>query len=104
MAYVDQNGLILIDEVEAAEDVKKLRNALTTMEEALEIINQIANINSSFSGDTANAISESSAELMSQVSQQKAEIEEEIRIINEVIDRYQIIDANMKNQINSTLN
>lgn len=103
MAYVDQNGLILIDEIEAAEDVKKLKSALATMEEALELINQIAGINSAFSGDTANAIEISSAELMKQVNQQKAEIEEEIRIINEVVERYQLVDAKMKNQINSTL-
>jgi RecA/RadA recombinase len=104
MAYVDQNGLVLIDEIEAGEDVKKLTAALNSMDEALEIINQIANINAAFSGDTANAIEVSSTELIKQVNLQKTAIEEEIRFINEVVTKYQTIDTKMKDQINSTLN
>lgn len=103
MAYVDQNGLILIDEVEAAEDIKKLKSALASMEEALDLVNQIAGVNSAFSGDTADAIGVSCAELIKQINQQKSQIEDEINFINGVIEKYQNIDANMKNQINSAL-
>ena len=103
MAYVDQNGLVLIDEIEAADDIKKLKNALVTLEETLEIVNQIAGINSSFSGDTANAIEVSSAEFINRINQQKTQIENEIKVITDLIAKYQVIDNKMKNQINSAL-
>lgn len=102
MVCVDQNGLILIDEVEAAEDNKKLNIALTYMEEAYELVSQIAGVNSAFRGDTADAIGFSCAELLEQINQQKNKIEEEIKYVNEVVEKYKNIDANMKNQIDST--
>lgn len=103
MAYVDQNGLIMIDEVEAAEDIKKLNAAKDSLMEALEIINNIASINSTFKGDAANTIDITVTELIKKINGQKAAIEDEIRIINQVVEKYKTIDANMKNQINSTL-
>ena len=103
MAYVDENGLILIDDAEVAEDIKRLNAVLELLEEALRKINQIASINSSFKGDTAEAISSSTVEMTKKLNEQKEKIEEEISYINEVVERYKTIDANMKNQINSKL-
>lgn len=103
MAYVDENGLILIDDVEVAEDIQRLNTVLDLLDETLKKINQVASINSGFKGDTAEAIASSSAEMIKKLNEQKEQIEEEIRYINHVVERYKIIDANMKNQINSTL-
>lgn len=103
MAYVDQNGLIMIDEIEAAEDIKKLNAAKDSLEEALAVINNIAGINSTFKGEAANSIEITVTELMKKIALQKKAIEDEIRIINQVIEKYRIIDSNIKNQINSAL-
>lgn len=103
MAYVDQNGLIMIDEIEASEDVKKLMNAKDAMMEALDIINNMASINSAFRGETADAINVTTTELVKKVNAQKTAIEDEIRYINQVVEKYRTIDANMKNQINSAM-
>lgn len=103
MAYVDQNGLILIDDIEVSEDINKLKNAMNTMMESLELINQIISINSEFKGDIAEAIQTSSIDLTNKIKEQKEEIEAEIRYINDVVERYKVIDAAMRDQINSTL-
>lgn len=103
MAYVDQNGLILIDDVEVAEDINKLKTTLSLMEDTLNTINQIISINSNFKGDTASAIEECTVEMVNRVTAQKEEIEEAIRYINQVVEMYKTIDANMRDHINATL-
>lgn len=104
MAYVDQNGLILIDEIEAAEDVKKLNATKDLLIDAMEIINQIVASNNSFQGDTANAIDVAALELTNKIKEQISGIEDEIRFINSVVERYKAIDTGIKNQVNSSLN
>ena len=103
MAYVDQNGLIMIDEIEAAEDIKKLSMAKESLNEALETINQIVGVNSAFQGDTATEVETSSEALKNRVVAQIAAIDEAIKFINQVVENYKLIDEKMKNQINSTL-
>lgn len=103
MAYVDQNGLVLIDENEAADDIKKLNSAKETMIEALGIINNMVSINSVFKGYVADTINNSAAELNKRVDVQKTAIEEEISFINQVVERYKIIDENMRKKINSSI-
>ena len=70
MAYVDQNGLILIDDIEVSEDINKLKNAMNTMMESLELINQIISINSEFKGDIAEAIQTSAIDLTNKIKEQ----------------------------------
>ena len=103
MAYVDENGLILIDDVEVAEDVAKLKTTIDLFDKALETINQIICINSGFKGDTALALEEATTEMNNRLSAQKGEIEETIAYINQVVERYKHLDAKMRDQINSTL-
>ena len=104
MAYVDTNGLILIDEVEVAEDIKRLQSVLDIMNEVLETVNSIENINSTFDGPTASAITFSTDALREKLTNQKTEIEEEIAYINAVVTRYQEIDRKMRDLINSSGN
>ncbi len=99
MAYVDQDGLVMIDEVEAFEDIKKLKSALVVMEDALNILNNIVNVNGGFKGDTAVAIDTASAELIKKVTEQKEGIEYTIEQINSLINKYKAIDMNIKNRI-----
>ncbi len=103
MAYVDQNGLVMIDAMEASADVRKLNAAKESLVEALAVINNIAAINSAFKGEAAMTIETTVVDLMKKVDTQKAAIEKEIMIINQVIEKYKTIDANVKNQINSSL-
>lgn len=102
MAYVDENGLILIDDVEVAEDITKLKTTIDLLEEALEKVKQIQNANSGFMGHTAAAINETSVELINRINAQKEEIETTIGFINRVVERYKAIDAKMRDVINST--
>ena len=103
MAYVDQNGLILIDDIEVAEDITKLKNAMNSMDEALDLLKQMNSINGAFSGDTAEAIASTVDSMIGKINQQKEDIEAEIRYINSVVEMYKTIDANMRDHINSTL-
>ena len=103
MAYVDQSGLILIDEIEAAEDILKLKKTIESMNEALKKLNEIESINSVSKGDAADTVDSVAAELIKQVNNQKLEIEQTIKYINELIEKYKTIDANMKNQINTSV-
>ncbi len=103
MAYVDQSGLILIDEIEAAEDILKLKKTIESMNEALKKLNEMESINSVSKGDAADTVDSVAAELIKQVNNQKLEIEQTIKYINELIEKYKTIDANMKNQINTSV-
>lgn len=103
MAYVDQSGLILIDEIEAAEDILKLKKTIESMNEALKKLNEMESINSVSKGDAADTVDSVAAELIKQVNNQKIEIEQTIKYINELIEKYKTIDANMKNQINTSV-
>lgn len=103
MAYVDENGLILIDDVEVAEDLAKLKTTMDLFDEALTLINQIVSINSGFKGDTAEALEAATFEMTKRVTAQKEEIEVAIRYINQVVEMYKTIDANMRDHINTTL-
>lgn len=103
MAYVDQSGLILIDEIEAAEDILKLKKTIESMNEALKKLNEMESINSVSKGDAADTVDSVAAELIKQVNNQKLEIEQTIKYINELIEKYRTIDANMKNQINTSV-
>lgn len=103
MAYVDQNGLILIDEIEASEDVNKLTRTIETMDETLAIINQIVSVNSASEGEVAKTIEASALEMITDIKKQKEAIEAEIKFINETIEKYRIIDEDIKNKINATL-
>ena len=102
MAYVDENGLILIDDVEVAEDITKLKTTIDLLDEALDKVKQIQNANSGFMGHTAAAINETSVELINRINAQKEEIETTISFINRVVERYKAIDAKMRDVINST--
>lgn len=102
MAYVDENGLILIDDVEVASDVSKLQAGLNSLNEALEILNNMANINSSFEGCTATAIESSIVDLIKQIESQKEQIEKIIMYIKAVAERYKVIDAKMRDYIKNS--
>ncbi len=103
MAYADQNGLVLISEEEALEDIKKLNIAKETMNEVLASLTQIIDINSASQGDTASAVETSTQLLKNQVSAQIVAIEESIKFISQVVENYKTIDEKMKNQIDSTM-
>ena len=101
MAYVDQNGLIQIDEIEASDDVKKLTKAVEILEEALSIINQIISINSASEGELTKTIEFSSKEMINDLTKQKNAIETEIKFISDTIEKYRVLDEEMKNKINA---
>ena len=103
MTNMDQSGLVLIDEVEAQEDIVKLKKTVDLMNDALQKLNMIESVNSASKGDVTVAVDNITAELIKQINNQKKEIEYSIKVINELIDKYKNKDASIKNQINSSI-
>ena len=101
MAYVNKDGVIWMNDVEVAEDISKLRNALNLMTESIDIINSVIEINSTFKGDIAESFDTSSMEIIKQIDMQKDEINRTINYINEVVTMYKNKDNNIGIAISS---
>ena len=98
MAYLDKNGLILIDDVAADSDVKKLKDAKAKLQTALNSIGNITTLNSELSGPTATAITETSQVLKSYLEIQIANIDTTIGNINGTVNKYKTIDSDLSSK------
>ena len=101
MSYTDGNGLILIDEVAAANDIAKLESAKIKVDETLNYVNQIIVLNSELSGATATAINDSATLYKTRLETQRANIEITISNIRKTVEIYHAIDSRMKDHINN---
>ena len=103
MAFADQNGKITIDEVAAAQDVKNLEQSKALLSQALDLINQTEAQGSAFQGDTGERIVAYSTELKADIQKQIDNIETTINAIKQTVARYQKIDQDLKNQVQTSL-
>ena len=103
MAFADQNGKITIDEVAAAQDVKNLEQSKALLSQALDLINQTEAQGSAFQGDTGERIVAYSTELKADIQKQIDNIETTINAIKHTVARYQKIDQDLKNQVQTSL-
>ena len=60
MAFKDENGKITIDEIAAASDIKHINEAKEHFSAAYDLLSQMINMASEFSGKTGPAIVEAS--------------------------------------------
>lgn len=102
MSYLDENGKILIDDVAAKGDIKKLIEAKAKLEVALGSLSTITTLNSELSGPTATAISETTMVLKSYIETQITNINTTIENINGTVNKYKTIDSDLSSKILAT--
>ena len=103
MPYLDEKGTILIDEIEAANDVDKLNAARDQLKSAMNKIQQIMMLNADFSGPVKDSVEEATANFTSALKSQIEMIESTVSYINHVVEHYEAIDRNLKGTINTYL-
>ena len=101
MAFKDANGRITIDEVAAQKDITSIRAAIQDLQTARDSLSELRYQAQSFSGKTAVSIEETSTLLISEYDKLITYLEETISTINTTVGKYQRIDEEVKNLINS---
>lgn len=99
MAFKDANGKITIDEVAAQKDIAQIEAAVEHFESSVDMLSQIINLSTSFSGETGKAIIETTLQIQKQV---KSMIDYSLKTKNAigyVVKKYEEIDKNLKNII-----
>lgn len=99
MAFIDENGKITIDENAAERDIKNLRISKEHLSTALSVIKQIEVESAEFEGATGTALGNTAQQLQVEIKKLLAQTEETIYQIRYVIDKYQAIDASLKETI-----
>lgn len=102
MALYDENGRITIDEVAAQRDVKKIREALSYLNESRRTINNLIQQATATQGETGSAIIEKAGELRGQIDALIARLNETESFINKTVAHYQRVDQQVKDIISST--
>ncbi|MGN0165882.1 MAG: hypothetical protein ACI39R_06835 [Lachnospiraceae bacterium] len=99
MAICDAGGMILIDEVEAQNDINNLNKSNESLKEALEVMNTINIQAEEFEGNVGKALSENAVEFKNKITALIQEVEESVRLIQQTVAKYQQIDTSLKEQI-----
>lgn len=99
MAFIDENGKITIDENAAERDVKNLLESKEHLSTALSVIKQIEVESGEFEGATGTALANTAQQLQAEIKKLLAQTEETICQIRYVVDKYQAIDASLKETI-----
>lgn len=96
MAYKDYNGKIMIDEVAANNDIKKLRQAIGKLEESKNAINQVIYQGNQTKGAVGTAIVTKGNELKGQLQSLINNLNSEISSINQTVAKYKRLDQEVK--------
>lgn len=103
MALYDENGKITIDENAAQYDIQNLNRSIGSLNEALSIVAAVEARASQFKGETADALQSAASSIARKLRAMIEDTEESARYIRATVNKYQRIDAALKDQINSTL-
>ena len=101
MAFKDANGRITIDETAAQKDIANIKAATEHLHNADTLLTQIIKTASEFSGETGKAVVETSSELQKQVRSLISYSEASTASIDRVVRKYEQIDRELKELINS---
>lgn len=101
MAFRDQNGKITIDEIAAQQDIQNMTKSRESLVEAIDHIKQIQAGSTGFQGETGVVLQEQCAEFIQMLNQQIENIDRAIDAISKTVARYQEIDRQLKDQIQS---
>ena len=86
------DGQIVIDEQQAEEDIRKLRQAMSKMSEAREKLNPSGLDENSMRGDTKEALAEALSKITKELSEWEDSCKTAIQYINQTVSRYRRID------------
>jgi len=101
MAYYDESGKITIDEVAAQRDIAKIKEICDVLRESRASMRRIYEQSSEFKGKSVIAISEVSNKFLGKYDKLIAELEETADYIRATVAKYQKIDEQLKNVMNS---
>ena len=99
MAYRDGSGAITIDEVAAANDMRRIEEAEGYLAQSRSVIIQLMDLAEGMTGQTADAIRDKAYELQMQVDKLSSQLVESRQLIRATVQRYQRIDAELANSI-----
>ena len=92
MAYHDANGKITIDDAAANHDIALANSARECLQQVDSQLVLMLQQTDSFEGETALALRDKSAELLSRVRRMTTEIEEMVSYTRSVVAHYKAID------------
>lgn len=99
MAYRDGSGAITIDEVAAANDIRKIQEAESYLYQSRTAIIQLMDLADRMTGETSNAIRDKAYELQTMVDRLNQQLAESRQLIQATVRRYQQIDAQLASHI-----
>lgn len=99
MAYRDGSGAITIDEIAAANDIRRIQEAEGYLAQSRQVIIQLMDLADGMTGQTADAIRDKAYELQTQVDRLNSRLVESRQLISATVKRYQQIDAQLASHI-----
>lgn len=99
MAYKDSSGKITIDENAAQQDMRRLRQAIDSLNNSKIAVEAVIRQASSEKGQTSAAIIEKAGELKKQLEDMINRLEETQSFISRVVKHYQEVDRKVKEAI-----
>jgi len=99
MAYRDGSGAITIDEVAAANDIRRIQEAESYLAQSRSAILQLMDLAERMTGQTADAIRDKAYELQTQVDRLNNQLVQSKQLISATVKRYQQIDAQLASHI-----
>lgn len=99
MAYRDGSGAITIDEIAAANDIRRIQEAEGYLAQSRQVIIQLMELADGMTGQTADAIRDKAYELQTQVDKLNSRLVESRQLISATVKRYQQIDAQLASHI-----
>lgn len=99
MAFRDQSGKIMIDEVAAQRDISNLRNLSESLNHLDGFIEQINLMALEFNNEINREMIEECITIRKKVSSISESTEFIIELINKTVDKYQQVDEQLKNLI-----
>ena len=88
----DSNGQIVINEQEAEDDIRKLRQAMSKLSDARQTLNASRIDSSRMRGETGDALAEVFSKLSKDINDRIENCDGIVRYIRNVVERYKRID------------
>ena len=102
MAYKDSSGRITIDEQAAAQDIRRLQEAMQILKDSRKAIVNIINQSSGEQGLTAQAICEKARQMCNYIDDLVNRLSETSSFISRTVAHYQEVDRQVKEAIQNT--
>lgn len=101
MAYHNAQGQVTIDAAAANADIRKIREAISKLEESQNSIQLLSRSASAMQGQTGTAIVDQCRRLEKRVTDLKEQLNKTIVYIQKTVDKYRAEDRALANKIRS---